>query len=182
MFGRHLARDLRRSKQWVSPFYHDLQLLHEKNVCHLSTHIFLASHCGLFVIPRNKDDMGDGVPTDQLLHDHCDCTDSQCRSHIVASSVFVLLVPTAIGTYEVDGPTPSSPWATTMAAESEVCLLVLSQDTSLETVLWTHLLLRTLSHGVRSRRSFWTATTVPTVSSLRAMQVCAQCLILFSRL
>ena len=30
---------------------------------------------GLFVIPRNKDDTGDGVPTDQLSHNHCDCTD-----------------------------------------------------------------------------------------------------------
>ena len=37
----------------------------------------------LFVTPRNKDDMGDGVPTDQLSHNHCDCTDSHCNSHIV---------------------------------------------------------------------------------------------------
>ena len=37
---------------------------------------------GLFVTPRNKDDMGDGVPTDQLSHNHCDCTDSRCNSHI----------------------------------------------------------------------------------------------------
>ena len=36
-----------------------------------------------------------------------------------------------------------------------------------------------LSHGVWSRRSFWTATTAATVSSLRAMQLCAQWLILF---
>ena len=33
---------------------------------------------GLLVTPRNKDDMGDGVPTDQLSHNHCDC-----NSHIV---------------------------------------------------------------------------------------------------
>ena len=38
---------------------------------------------GLSVAPRNKDDMGDGVPTDQLSHNHCDCTDSHCNSHIV---------------------------------------------------------------------------------------------------
>ena len=38
---------------------------------------------GLFVTPRNKDDMGDGVPTDQLSHNHCDCTDRHCNSHIV---------------------------------------------------------------------------------------------------
>ena len=38
---------------------------------------------GLFVTPRNKDDMGDDVPTDQLSHNHCDCTDSHCNSHIV---------------------------------------------------------------------------------------------------
>ena len=37
----------------------------------------------LFVTPRNKDDMGDGVPTDQLSHNHCDCTDSHCNSLIV---------------------------------------------------------------------------------------------------
>ena len=41
--------------------------------------------------------------------------------------------------------TPSSSRATTMAAASEVCLVVISQDTSLETVLWIYLLLRTLS-------------------------------------
>ena len=51
---------------------------------------------GLSVAPWNKDDMGDGVPTDQLSHNHCDCTDSHCRNHIVASCVFVLLGPTAI--------------------------------------------------------------------------------------
>ena len=41
---------------------------------------------GLLVTPRNKDDMGDGVPTDQLSHNHCDCTDSHCNSHIVLSA------------------------------------------------------------------------------------------------
>ena len=55
-----------------------------------SRHISLA---GLFAISRNKDDMGDGVPT---WHTHCDCTDSHCTSHIVASCVFVLLVSTLI--------------------------------------------------------------------------------------
>ena len=39
----------------------------------------------LFVTPRNKDDKGVGVPTDQLSHNHCDCTDSHCNSHIIAS-------------------------------------------------------------------------------------------------
>ena len=46
--------------------------------------------------------------------------------------------------------TPSSCWMTTMTAASEVCLQVISQDTSLETVLWIHLLLRTLSWCVVS--------------------------------
>ena len=49
---------------------------------------------GLSVIPRNKDDMGDGVPTDQRSHIHCDCIDGHCSSHMVASCVFALLVPT----------------------------------------------------------------------------------------
>ena len=192
--------------------------------------------------------MGDGVPTDQLSHNHCDCTDSHCRSHIVASCVFVPLVPTAttrrrrrvpstmstspsssrrasvvsscqdtsrkvtlpgraaedscgqlratctsthrrpdsacvvlrhrgstqskcglslsmrccvpfcpmpyhksIGRatsamrWTASRATPSSSRATTMAAASEVCLVVISQDTSLETVLWIYLSLRTLS-------------------------------------
>ena len=47
---------------------------------------------GLSVTPWNKDDMGDGVPTDQLSHNHCDCTDSHCNSHIVTSCVFVLVL------------------------------------------------------------------------------------------
>ena len=38
---------------------------------------------GLLVTPRNKDDMGDGVPTDQLSLNLCDCTDSHCNSLIV---------------------------------------------------------------------------------------------------
>ena len=37
----------------------------------------------LSVTQRNKDDMGDGVPTDRLSHNHCDCTDSHCNSRIV---------------------------------------------------------------------------------------------------
>ena len=45
---------------------------------------------------RNKDDLGDGVPTDQLSHNRCESTDSHCSSHIVASCVFVLLVSTLI--------------------------------------------------------------------------------------
>ena len=67
-------------------------------LCHLSTHIFPASlSVAFFVTPRNKYDMGDGVPTDQLSHNHCDCTDSYCNSHIVASCVFVLpFVPSPI--------------------------------------------------------------------------------------
>ena len=38
---------------------------------------------GFFVTPRNKDDMGVGVPTDQLSHNHRDCTHGHCNSHIV---------------------------------------------------------------------------------------------------
>ena len=38
---------------------------------------------GLCVTQRDKDDMGDSVPTDQPSHNHCDCTDSHCTSHIV---------------------------------------------------------------------------------------------------
>ena len=57
-----------------------------------SRNIFSASFCG--AVPRNKDDMGDGVPTEQLSRNDCDCTDSHCNSHIVASCVFALLVPT----------------------------------------------------------------------------------------
>ena len=41
----------------------------------------------LIVTPRNK---GDGVPTDQLSHNHCDCTDSHCNSHIVLPFVHLL--------------------------------------------------------------------------------------------
>ena len=192
--------------------------------------------------------MGDGVPTDQLSHNHCDCGDSHCRSHIVASCVSLcfssqplsqddgggclpqclrpqavrhgqalcLLVKTHLAKFpsqgeqlrtgkrdvcqqpiagltplalccpigaesalrvNVDFPlsmwccvpfcpmpyhksigratsamrwmasraTPSSSWATTMAAASEVYLVGISQDTSHKTVLWIHLLLRTPS-------------------------------------
>ena len=53
---------------------------------------FWLPFAGLFVTPRNKDDTGDGVPTDQLSHNHCDCTDSHCNSHIVTSYVFVLVL------------------------------------------------------------------------------------------
>ena len=47
---------------------------------------------GLSVAPWNKDVMGDDVPTDQLSHNHYDCTDSHCNSHIVTSCVFVLVL------------------------------------------------------------------------------------------
>ena len=54
-----------------------------------SRHIFRASFCGAFLwyTMRNKDDMDDGVPTDQRSHNHCDCTDCHCSSHSVASCV-----------------------------------------------------------------------------------------------
>ena len=42
-------------------------------------------------LSMNKDDMGDGIPTDQLSHNHCDWTDDHCNCHIVTSCVFVLL-------------------------------------------------------------------------------------------
>ena len=67
--------------------------------------------------------------------------------------------------------TPPSCGATTMAAAREVGDLArhISRDC---------LVVRTsfceLCHRARSRRSFWTATTAPTVSSLQAMQVYAQ--------
>ena len=47
---------------------------------------------GLSVAPWNKDDMGDGVPRDQLSHNHCDCTDSHCNSHIVTSCMLILVL------------------------------------------------------------------------------------------
>ena len=47
---------------------------------------------------RNKGGTGDGVHTDQRSHNHCDCTDGHCSSHVVASCVFVLLVPSIIST------------------------------------------------------------------------------------
>ena len=51
--------------------------------------------CFSWYTMRNKDDMGDGVPTDQLSHKRCGCAD-HCSSHIVASCVLVLLVSTLI--------------------------------------------------------------------------------------
>ena len=51
----------------------------------------------LLVTPRNKDDVGDGIPADQLSHNRCECTDSHCNSHIVAWCLFVLpFVPSPI--------------------------------------------------------------------------------------
>ena len=52
---------------------------------------------GLYVIRRNKDDMGDGAfPRTNFRTTTFHRIDSHCRSHIVASCVFVLLVPTAM--------------------------------------------------------------------------------------
>ena len=61
-------------------------------VTSVNTHLRGLPLRGFFVTPWNKDDMGDGVPTDQLSHNHCDCTDSHCNSHIVTSCVFVLVL------------------------------------------------------------------------------------------
>ena len=47
---------------------------------------------GFFVIP---DDMGDEVPTDQLSHNHCDCTDCS-KPHCRFRVCFVLLVSTLV--------------------------------------------------------------------------------------
>ena len=58
----------------------------------VNTHLRGPPIAGLSVAPWNKDDMGDGVPTDQLSHNHCDCTDSHCNSHTVTSCVFVLVL------------------------------------------------------------------------------------------
>ena len=56
-----------------------------RDICqHTSSRPLFAA---LFVTPRNKDDKGVGVPTDQLSHNHCDCTDGHCNSHIIASCV-----------------------------------------------------------------------------------------------
>ena len=57
----------------------------------------------LFVTPRNKDDTADGVPTDLLSHNHCDCTDSHCNSHIVLRVCLCFLF--------VPSPTTSPPAA-----------------------------------------------------------------------
>ena len=63
-------------------------LLDPGEPCDICQHTsFRPPIAGLSVAPWNKDDMGDGVPTDQLSHNHCDCTDSHCNSHIVASCV-----------------------------------------------------------------------------------------------
>ena len=59
-------------------------LLDPGEPCDICQHTsFRPLFAGLFVTPRNKDDMGDGVRTDQLSHNHCDCTDSHCNGHIV---------------------------------------------------------------------------------------------------
>ena len=58
----------------------------------VNTLLFRPPIAGLSVAPWNKDDMGDGVPTDQLSQNHCHCTDSHCNSHIVTSCVFVLVL------------------------------------------------------------------------------------------
>ena len=39
--------------------------------------------CAFF--KKNMDDTADGVPTDQHLHNHCECTDGHCSSSTVAS-------------------------------------------------------------------------------------------------
>ena len=63
-----------------------------------SRHIFQASLAFLFVVHHEEQGrhMGDGAPTDQQSHNHCDCTDGHCSDHIVASCVLVPLVPTLI--------------------------------------------------------------------------------------
>ena len=74
------------------------------------------------MIPRNEDDMGDGVPTDQLSHNHCDCTDSHCNSHIVASCVFVALVPITTKRRRRRVPsTMSTRWTASRATPSMRC-------------------------------------------------------------
>ena len=65
-------------------------------LCHCQRTSSRPPCAGLYVIPRNKDDTGNGVPKDQLSHNHCDCIDGHCNSHIVASCVFVLLVPSTM--------------------------------------------------------------------------------------
>ena len=87
----------------------------------------LPPFAGLYVKPRIKDDMGDGVPTDQLSHKHCDCADSHCKSHIVASCVIVLLVPTAITRRRRRVPSTMS---TSPSSSARASLVSFCQDTS----------------------------------------------------
>ena len=113
---------------------------------------------GLFVIPRNKDDMGDGVPMDQLSHNHCDCTDSHCRSHIVAPCVCLCFSSQPLSQDDGGGYLPQclrGGWhqgrcrrvlgRRRWLPQARCFLVVISQDTSVETVLWIHLFLRALS-------------------------------------
>ena len=55
-------------------------LLDPGEPCDICQNIFPASLCGASCHTK---DMGDGIPTDQLWHNNCDCTDSHCNSHIV---------------------------------------------------------------------------------------------------
>ena len=85
-FGFRLARDaeVRHSGARSHRLPPRPALLDEGEPCDICQYTsFRPLFAGLFVTPRNKDDMGDGVPTDQLSHNHCDCTDSHCKCHIV---------------------------------------------------------------------------------------------------
>ena len=203
------------------------------------------------------------MPDPIVSTDRFDCTDSHCRSHIVASCVFLLLIPTAIKktssstraslvspvktrSVKTHFTRPPPRTGSTAAFVGGMACHKKNRTSSVHGVFWerlkmtqvalfyalsqvrrqgdlggevdgikgdavkflgdddgcrkrgvpfwssrkTHLSKLScgstsyceLSHGVRSRNSFLTATTAAIVSSLRATQVCAQCLILCSRL
>ena len=58
------------------------------DICQHTSSLLLFA--GLCVTPGNKDDVGDGAPTDHLSHNHCDCTDKPLKQSHCATCVFVL--------------------------------------------------------------------------------------------
>ena len=73
-------------------------LLDQGELCDLCLYTSFRPPIAGLSVALNKDDMGDGVPTDQLSHNHCDCNASHCNSHIVTSCVcvFVLHPPSQV--------------------------------------------------------------------------------------
>ena len=82
---------------------------------------------------RNKDDTGDGVPTDQLQHNHCDCTGGHCSNHTVASCVCAShLNPchktTTAGTPSTMSSSPSSSTRASLVSSVKTFHKATSQD------------------------------------------------------